>query len=107
MIASPNPTFCSSSTALAVGAKPTADVKGQYNAVAHFHSVNACTDLDDLTQVLMTENPSFFHIGTTFIHMQVRTTDIGGGDADENVRWFFDACIGNILDTDFFWSLCC
>src|ERR1700748_175670 len=62
--------------ALAVGAKSTGDVKGQYNAVAHFHAVNSFTNLDDLTQVLMTANTSLFHIGATFIHMKVRTTDI-------------------------------
>ncbi|SAD92027.1 Uncharacterised protein [Enterobacter cloacae] len=34
----------------------------------------------------MTQNPSLFKAGPALIHVQVRPTNVGGGDADEYIR---------------------
>jgi hypothetical protein len=90
-----------SETPLAVGAEATPDIEWQDNFVALLDGIDRFPDLNDLTQILVPKDFALLDIGSSFIHMEIGTADIGGGESDNDIGQLLDLGIGNVVDRNF------
>lgn len=88
-----------------VFAEPAADIERQADPVTDLDPVNPLTDFNYLTEVLMAKYTSDLKRGTAFVHVQVRTADVGSGNAHQHIRRFLDFCVRYILDRDVPWAV--
>lgn len=79
---------------------PAGDVEGQHDIVTHLDLVDAVTDLDDLTQVLVAEPAPGLEVGPALVHVQIGPADVRRGDAHEHIRGALDARVGDVLHAD-------
>jgi hypothetical protein len=74
-------------------------LEGNYHAVSNDEIACRAADFTDESHRLVAEDGTWIHEGTKhFVEVQIRSTDVGGGDLDDRVGRFFDLRIRNRID---------
>ncbi|RMW26232.1 hypothetical protein ALO97_05628, partial [Pseudomonas syringae pv. tagetis] len=81
-------------------AKAASNVERQAHPVANLDTVDTRADLNDLAQILVAENTPGLERRTTFVHVQVRATDVCGGHSDKSVCRLLYFRIRHVFDAD-------
>ncbi len=89
----------------AVLTEPAADVEWQADAITNFDPVDSGAHLNHFAEVFMAKNSTCLERRAAFVHVQVRTADVGRGDTHQYVGGLLDFCVRNILDRDVTWAV--
>ena len=87
-------------TLFTVTAETATDVEGHTHPIPWRYFDNRIADLGNDAHILMTEHHALLKIGAALVHVQVRPTDIGGGDLHQHIGRVLDLGIRNIFDDD-------
>src|SRR5450759_2896380 len=87
----------SSQPRLTIFAEAARNVERQTNPVAHLDPVHGFAHLHDLAEILVAEDSAFLHVGPAFIHVQIRTADVGARNLHQHIGEPFDFRVRHIL----------
>jgi hypothetical protein len=79
---------------------PTANVERQANPVVNLEPLDGIADRHDLAEVFMAEYPTGLHVGSSLVHVEVGTTNIGGPDFNDHIGGTFDGRVRHVFYSD-------
>src|SRR5450759_1912896 len=87
----------SSQPRLTIFTKAAGNIERQTNPVTHLNPIHGFAHLHDLAEILVAEDSAFLHVGPAFIHVQIRTADVGARNLHQHIGEPFDFRVRHIL----------